>query len=56
MSVKLICVGKLRERFFVDAADEYLKRLSRLMPVTVVELADEREPSAPSPTLNAAVL
>ncbi|MEG0742063.1 MAG: 23S rRNA (pseudouridine(1915)-N(3))-methyltransferase RlmH [Clostridia bacterium] len=56
MSVKLICVGKLRERFFADAADEYLKRLSRLMPVTVVELADEREPSAPSPTLNAAVL
>ena len=56
MSIKLVCLGKLRERFFADAADEYVKRLSRLMPVTVVELADEREPSTPSAALNAAVL
>ena len=32
MPVTVICVGKLRERFFADAAAEYLKRLRRLMP------------------------
>lgn len=56
MSVTLICMGKLRERFFADAAKEYVKRLSRLMPVTVAELPDEREPAAPSAALNEAVM
>lgn len=56
MPVTLICVGKLRERYFADAAEEYLKRLKRLMPVNVLELPDEREPSAPSDALNAAVM
>ncbi|NLO85582.1 MAG: 23S rRNA (pseudouridine(1915)-N(3))-methyltransferase RlmH [Clostridiales bacterium] len=56
MAVTLICVGKLKERFFTDAADEYLKRLRRLMPVTVIELPDEREPAAPSDALNDAVM
>ena len=51
MAVTVLCVGKLRERFFVDAAEEYRKRLSRLMPVTVVELPDEREPENASPAL-----
>ena len=44
MPVTVICVGKLRERFFADAAAEYLKRLRRLMPVTVIEVPDEPEP------------
>ena len=33
--------GPLGERFFADAAAEYLKRLRRLMPVTVIEVPDE---------------
>lgn len=44
MGVSVLCVGKLRERFFAEAAAEYGKRLSRLMPVTVLEVPDEREP------------
>ncbi len=56
MAVTLICVGRLRERFFADAAEEYLKRLRRMMPVTVVELPDEPEPSQPSEKLNEAVM
>lgn len=51
MAVTILCMGKLRERFFADAASEYLKRLSRLMPVTIVELPDEREPESATPTL-----
>ena len=56
MPVNIICVGKLREKFFADAAEEYLKRLKRIMPVTVVELPDEPEPAQPSEKLNEAVM
>lgn len=51
MSISVICVGKLREKYFQDAADEYLKRLSRLTPVTVIELPDEKEPASPTDAL-----
>ena len=51
MPVTVLCLGKLRERFYADAAAEYGKRLSRLMPVTIVELPDEKEPDNPSPAL-----
>ncbi len=51
MAVTILCMGKLRERFYAEAAQEYVKRLSRLMPVAVVELPDEREPDNPSPAL-----
>lgn len=38
--VKLVVVGKLKEKYFVDACAEYLKRLQRFVSVTVVELKD----------------
>lgn len=51
MPVTILCVGKLRERYYADAALEYQKRLSRLMPTAVVEVPDEREPDPPTPAL-----
>jgi len=42
--ITLLCVGKLRERYFIDAQKEYCKRLSVLMPCTVTEVPDEPEP------------
>ena len=56
MPVTVICVGKLRERFFADAAQEYVKRLRRLMPVTVIEVPDEPEPAQPGEAQNEMVL
>ena len=56
VAVSIVCVGKLKEKFFQDAAQEYIKRLGRLMPVNVVELPDEKEPAAPSPALCEAVM
>lgn len=38
--IRLVVVGKLKEKYFSDACDEYLKRLSRFTDVTVVELKD----------------
>lgn len=56
MSVSIVCVGKLREKFYQDAAQEYLKRLSRLMPVNIIEIPDEKEPASPSEALCEAVM
>ena len=47
--VLVICVGKLKERFYIDAAAEYAKRLSRFCRLEIAELPEERLPEAPSP-------
>ena len=49
MNLTVICVGKLKERFYIDAAAEYLKRLSRYCRLDLIELKEERLPDAPSP-------
>ncbi len=47
--VTLLCVGKMKERFYIDAAAEYQKRLSRYCDLKIVELPEERLPEDPSP-------
>ena len=47
--VTLLCVGKLKERFYIDAAAEYAKRLQRLCRLEIVELPESRLPDDPSP-------
>ena len=42
MNIEIICVGKLKEKYWQDAADEYLKRLGRFAKLTVTELPEER--------------
>ena len=44
MKVTIICVGKLKERFYADAISEYKKRLGRFCELEIIELADERIP------------
>ena len=46
--VTILCVGKLKEKFYIDAAAEYVKRLSRFCKLELVELPEERLPSNPS--------
>ena len=41
MKIRVICVGKLKERFFAEAAAEYCKRLSAYARVEIAEVADE---------------
>lgn len=50
MNVNFIAFGKLKERFFRDACDEYLKRLSAFAKVTVKELEPAFLPQNPSKT------
>ena len=54
--VVLLCVGKLKERFYIDAAAEYTKRLSRFCKLEIIELPEERLPENPSPALIDAAL
>ena len=48
LSVRLICVGKMRERFYVDAFAEYAKRLRAYCKLDCVELTEQRVSDAPS--------
>ena len=48
-SMTLIAMGKLKEKFYLDAAAEYAKRLSRFCTLTILELPEERLPESPSP-------
>ena len=47
--VTILCVGKLKEKFYIDASAEYLKRLQRHCKCEIVELAEYRLPEDPSP-------
>ena len=48
LSVYLICVGKLKEKFYRDACAEYQKRLGGYCKLTLIELPEERLPASPS--------
>lgn len=42
MKIDILCVGKIKEKFYDDALKEYLKRLSRYARVSLVEVKDEK--------------
>lgn len=42
MNIKIVCVGKIKEKFYRDAVAEYEKRLSRYCKLQIVEVADEK--------------
>lgn len=48
LAVRLICVGKLGERFWAEAVREYEKRLSAYCRLEIVELPEQRLPQSPS--------
>ena len=47
-SVTLLCVGKLKEKFYLAAAEEYSKRLKGYVDFSLVELPESRLPENPS--------
>ena len=51
MNMALICMGRLKEKYWRDAAAEYEKRLSRFGKWETIELADLPEPSNSSPAI-----
>lgn len=51
MNMALICVGRLKERYWREAAAEYEKRLTRFGRFETIELPDLPEPANSSPAI-----
>ena len=48
LNVKLICVGKMREKFYIDAFEEYRKRLQTYCRLELVEITEQRLSDRPA--------
>ena len=40
--IKIICLGKLKEKYLIDAKDEYLKRIGKYTKIEIIELNDSK--------------
>ena len=49
MNIQIICIGKLKEKYWTDAVAEYMKRLSSYSSVKIVELKESRLPDKAGP-------
>ncbi|AQP43402.1 23S rRNA (pseudouridine(1915)-N(3))-methyltransferase RlmH [Streptococcus gallolyticus subsp. gallolyticus] len=56
MKVKIIAVGKLKEKYLKDGIAEYGKRMSRFAKFEIVELADEKTPDNASAAQNQQIM
>ena len=55
MNIKIVCVGKLKEKYFKLGIAEYQKRLQRYCKFQIVEVPDEKAPESLSPAQMTAV-
>lgn len=55
MKITILCVGKIKEKFYRDAIMEYEKRLSRYCRLEIVEVADEKAPEGAGEALEAQI-
>lgn len=56
MKITIISVGKIKEKFYRDAVDEYSKRLSKYCKLEIKEVTDEKTPDNASETVNGQIL
>ena len=52
MKISICCVGKVKEKFYCQAIDEYSKRLSKYCKLEIKEVADEKTPDSASDNVN----
>ena len=43
ISIKIVCVGNLKEKFWRDASIEYEKRLSKFCKLKIVEIVEQNK-------------
>ncbi len=48
MRITILCVGKIKEKFYREALEEYQKRLSKYCKLEIIEVADEKTPDKSS--------
>ena len=51
MNIKVLCVGRLKEKFYMEACAEFKKRISRYANMEIAEVANEKAPEQLSPAL-----
>ena len=56
MKIKVVTVGKLKEKYLKDGISEYSKRISRFAKLEMIELADEKTPDKASESENQKIL
>ena len=56
MKIKVVTVGKLKEKYLKDGITEYSKRISRFAKLEMIELADEKTPDKASESENQKIL
>ncbi len=56
MQIRIIAIGKIKERFLQDGIAEYEKRLRPYAKLHIVELADEKRPASASVSIEAAAI
>jgi len=44
IEINVVCVGKIKEKYWNEAISEYSKRLSRYCKLSIIEVADEKTP------------
>lgn len=48
LDVKIVCVGKLKEKYWTEAVNEYSKRLSAFCKFSIIELNEAHLPQDPN--------
>ena len=43
LTINIVCVGNLKEKFWIDAQNEYSKRLSKFCKLNIIELAEQNK-------------
>ena len=52
LTINIICVGKVKEKYLKDAVDEYSKRLSKYCKLNILELPDKKIPDKLNQTIS----
>lgn len=55
LHIDIVCIGKLKELYFREAAQEYIKRLSKYCALKIIELPDEKIPDKLNPSLSSII-
>ncbi len=56
LTVNIICIGKIKEKYWTDAVSEYKKRLSAFCRFNIVELEEEKTYNNPNDSQISAIL
>lgn len=51
LTINILCIGKIKEKFFKDAINEYSKRISKYCKLNILELPDQKIPDKSNTTI-----